>query len=378
MNECYDNKKIYFSLINKILISFYIKYYTELHLKLYYFYRFDFFLVFAKDSYTETDTWMATNLKKRGKNFFFVRTFMDRAIEEAMNDNNMQIKETDEAGNLTEEMKEFMDQEIENVKTYCRQKLKKSKHDDVPIYCISNRHKDRFEFSKLVLDIGEHLPEIQKDAITLSVNIFTEEVFKAKKKILKKKIKYFAGISGAAGAIPFPGVDLLIDIPLIVSTIKFFKQQFNIDYEKDPDGGFLKISLRKIRNKLRSNTENEEDQEILTNRIHFQISKNETEGLSDEFKEKLLYAKSLLHRIVEVSTISYVTAILARYVVVEVLEETTKIAAVATFGILAGVASLIGGTLSFGVTYHLLSSELDKIEKLANEAVKLKIEDMIK
>ena len=360
------------------MISFYIKYYTELHLKLYYFYRFDFFLVFAKDSYTETDTWMATNLKKRGKNFFFVRTFMDRAIEEAMNDNNMQINETDEAGNLTEEMKEFMDQEIENVKTYCRQKLKKSKHDDVPIYCISNRHKDRFEFSKLVLDIGEHLPEIQKDAITLSVNIFTEEVFKAKKKILKKKIKYFAGISGAAGAIPFPGVDLLIDIPLIVSTIKFFKQQFNIDYEKGTDGGFLKTSLREIRNKLRSNTENEEDQEILTNRIHFQISKNETEGLSDEFKEKLLSAKSLLRRIVEVSTISYVTAILARYVVVEVLEETTKIAAVATFGILAGVASLIGGTLSFGVTYHLLSSELDKIEKLANEAVKLKIEDMIK
>ena len=321
---------------------------------------------------------MATNLKKRGKKFFFVRTFMDRAIEEAMFDNNMQIRETDEAGKLTEEMKEFMNQEMEKVKAYCREELKKRNHDDVPIYCISNRHKDRFEFSKLIVDIGENLPEIQKDALTLSTNIFTEEVFKAKKKILKKKIMCVAGISGAAGAIPVPGIDLIIDIPLILSTIKFFKQQFNIDYEKDPHGGFFKKSLKKIRNKFRSNTENAEDQEILTDKLHFQISENETEGLSDESKRNIFDANSLLHRIVQLDTRKYVTALLLRYAVAGALEETTKIAAVATLGIFAGVASLIGGALSFGVTYHLLSSELDKIEKLANEAVKLKIEDMIK
>ena len=303
---------------------------------------------------------------------------MDTAIEEAIFDKNIQIKTQDEAGNLTTEMQAFMNQEMENIRAYCRQGLKVSGHDDVPIYCISNRQKDRFEFSKLVLDVASHLPDIQKDALTLSVNIFTEEVFQAKKKILKKKIKYYAAISGVAGAIPVPGVDLLVDIPLILSKIKFFKQQFNIDFEEDSNGNFLKKSFKRILDNFRPNNENDEDQEILTERKYLVIPENEGEGASDESKKKLFKVKSLLHGIVEVGTLSYVTTILARYVVVEALEETTKIAAVATFGILAGVASLIGGALSFGVTYHLLSSELDKIEKFANEAAKLKIEDMMK
>ena len=347
-------------------------------MKTYYFYRYDFFLIFGKDSYTDADISIATNLKKRGKNFFFVRTFMDTAIEEAMFDKNIKIKKEDEAGNLTREMQAFMNQEMEIIRGYCRKGLEASGHDDVPIYCISNRQKDRFEFSKLVLDIASHLSEIQKDAFTLSANIFTEEVFKAKKKILKKKIKYYAAISGAAGAIPLPGVDLLIDIPLILSKIKFFKQQFNIDYEEDPNGGIFKKSFKKIFNKFKPNTENEEDHEIVREKKYFVIAENKTGEVLDESTTNSFTAKSLLRRIVEVGTVSYVTTILARYVVVEALEETTKVAAVASFGILAGVASLIGGTLSFGVTYHLLSSELDKIEKLAIEAAKLKIEDMMK
>ena len=59
------------------------------------------------------------------------------------------------------------------------------------------------------------------------------------------------------------------------------------------------------------------------------------------------------------------------------MEQVTKVAALATLGILTAVASAIGGTVSFALTYRLLSTELDKIEKLANEAVKSKIEMML-
>lgn len=191
----------------------------------YRFFRYDFFLIFSKDSFTELDTWLATKLKETGKQFFFVLTFMDIAVKDAMYDKNVKIRKKDDAGNLTSEMKAFMDQEIEETRDYCRESLKFSNNDDVPIYCISNRFRESYEFPKLLLDIASHLPEIQNQALALSANFFTEEYFKAKKNILKKKIKYYAAISGLAGAIPIPGLDLLINIPLIMNKLKFFKQQ---------------------------------------------------------------------------------------------------------------------------------------------------------
>ena len=358
--------------------------------KLYHFYRFDFFLIFSKDSFTEIDTWLATKLKEKGKKFFFVRTFMDNAVREAMYDNNIHLTEKDEAGNLTNEMKEFMKNEMEEVRAYCRRGLECSKNSDVPIYCISNHFSDRFEFSKLILDMASHLPEIQKQALTLSTSIYTEEIFRAKKRILKKKIKYYAALSGLAGAVPVPGVDLVVDIPLIMSVLKSFKQQFDIDYEKDPDGGFFKKRYKNICGKFKNSTENKEGQNMMADLQFCDISGNVTEGVSTEsedtsteedvkgIKKEISGVLSLLGRIAEIGTKSYVTTILGRWVATEVVEETAKVAAVATLGIALAVTSVIGGTISFASTYYLLSAELDKIEELANEVAKVKVEKMIR
>lgn len=312
--------------------------------KFYRFFRYDFFLIFSKDSFTELDTWLATKLKETGKQFFFVRTFMDIAVKDAMYDKNVKIRKKDDAGNLTSEMKAFMDQEIEETRDYCREKLTFSNNDDVPIYCISNRFRDSYEFPKLLLDIASHLPEIQHQALVLSANFFTEEYFKAKKNILKKKIKYYAAISGLAGAISIPGLDLFINIPLIMNRLKFFKQQFNIDYEEDSDGD---------------------------------VYKNHKKMFFTGSEEQIKKVRGILSQITAVGTASSLTAILVKWGVTEAVEQVTKVAAFVTFGILAAVASAIGGTVSFALTYHLLSTELDKIEKLANEAVKSKIEMML-
>ena len=310
----------------------------------YRFFRYDFFLIFLKDSFTELDTWLATKLKEKGKQFFFVRTFMDIAVKDAMYDKNVKIREIDDAGNLTSEMKAFMDQEIEETRDYCRECLTCSNNDDVPIYCISNRFRESYEFPKLLLDVASHLPEIQNQALVLSADFFTEEYFKAKKNILKKKIKYYAAITGLAGAIPIPGVELLIDIPLIMITLKFFKQQFSIDYEEDSDGDVYKKHKK----------------------IFFTGS-----------EEQIRKARRILSQITAVGTASSISAIFLKSGVTEAVEQVTKVAALATLGILTAVASAIGGTVSFALTYRLLSTELDKIEKLANEAVKSKIEMML-
>ena len=72
------------------------------------------------------------------------------------------------------------------------------------------------------------------------------------------------------------------------------------------------------------------------------------------------------------------TAILVRWASTELLDQTTKLAGIATLGIGLAAASLIGGALSFVATYHLLLTELNKIEELANEVTKLKIKKLIR
>lgn len=308
--------------------------------------RFDFLLIFSRDSFTETDTWLASELAKKDKQFFFVRTFMDYSVKQAVGDRNIQITEIDEVGNLTDEMKAFMDQETEEIRAYCRTQLEFSGNENVPIYFISNKFPDRFEFSNLILDMAANLPEIQKQAFTLSTNILTEEIFRAKKNMLKKDIKYYAALSGLAGVIPVPGADLIVDVPLIMKTLKFFKKQFDLDYEEDADGFFITSGSTGVCYRL----------------------------IQSVLNDKVI---SLVKEVTRIGTKAYVNDILLKWAGSEAIEQITKIASILTLGIATAAASIIGGTLSFGSTYWLLSNELSKIEKLANEAAKLRIQNML-
>ena len=290
---------------------------------------------------------MAKKLNEKGKEFFFVRTFMDTAVADKIFDNGIEIKGEDEDGNLTDEMKAFMDEEMEETKAYCRENLKCSGVDTALIYCVSNRFPDRFEFSNLILDVSLHLSEIQRQALTYSTNIITDKIFSAKKKILQGQIKYYASLSGIAGLIPIPGVDIIVDVSLIMGVLKSYKQQFHIDYEQDEDGVFYRNGLP------------------ISMEINFIRNKEKEGGLS------------LLRDIANIGKQSYVIALIAEMSGSQAIEQTTKFLATISFGIFAGFASAIGGVVSYTSTYYMLLTELDKIEKLANEAMKLKIQELL-
>lgn len=107
---------------------------------------------------------------------------MDTAVADKMFDNGIEIKGEDEDGNLTDEMKAFMDEEMEETKAYCRENLKCSGVDTALIYCVSNRFPDRFEFSNLILDVSLHLSEIQRQALTYSTNTSVQRNLQCKEK----------------------------------------------------------------------------------------------------------------------------------------------------------------------------------------------------
>lgn len=243
---------------------------------------------------------------------------MDRALEEEQKDNDVIIKEKDEEGELTKEMETFM----RGIREYCVKGLQFSNNEKVQIYLISNWYTEKFEFSKLVLAMSKHFTDIQREAFLFSTNMGTEEIYKAKKEIIRKRIFYVALGSGVAGAVPIPGSGLLVDIPLIMREIQFYKTQFNLD------AADLKIN------------------------------------------EKL---KGILKSIPEIGTKSYVLSLVTKTLASEVVEETSKVLSWVTLG----VTSLLAGAASFGSTYYILTRELDKIADLSKQILNLRLESLM-
>ena len=286
-------------------------------------FRFDFFLILSKDSSSPLDSWLVRELCKRGKKFFYIRTFMDRALEEEQRVNITIIKEKDEKGKNTREMEIFM----RGVREDCVKELRISNFQDVPIYLVSSWYPERFEFAELLLAMSNQFSAIQREVFLFSTKMYTEEILKGKKEILQKRIFYAALGSGVAGAIPIPGSGTLADVPLIMKEIGFFKEQFQLDCH--------------------------------------------TLDINCENNKKL---GGLLDLIDSVGTKSYVLKIVSETVASQVVAETSKMFSWATIGVTLAFA----GATSFGSTYYILTRELDKIVDISNEILNLKIEEMMK
>ena len=243
---------------------------------------------------------------------------MDRALEEEQRDNDVIIKEKNEEGELTEEMETFM----RGIREYCVKGLQFSNNEKVEIYLVSNWYPEKFEFSKLVLAISNHCSDIQREAFLFSTNMATEEIYKAKKEILRKRIIHVALGSGVAGAVPIPGSGLLVDIPLIMGEIQFYKVQFNLDAS-----------------------------DLKTN-------------------EKLA---GILKSLPEIGSKAYVLSLVTKSLASEVMEETSKVLSWVTLGL----TSVLAGAASFGSTYYILTKELDKIADLSKKILNLRLESMM-
>ena len=277
-------------------------------------------LILSKDSFSELDSWLANELGRAEKGYFFVRTFIDRALEEQEVDKRISIKEKDSNGNPSKEMKKFMS----DMRNYCAEGLQFTNQTQIPIYLVSNWYPERFEFPELVLSISKRLPTMQKEALLLSTRLCTEKICNAKKEILKKRAFFVALLSGAVGAMPIPGSGLLVDVPLVINEVKFYKEQFNLDATNLNNGG------QKLEN----------------------------------FKEIMA----------SVGTKPYVIGLLAKSAIFDAVQITAQ----ALSWVSSGITSALSAAASFGSTYYILITEIDKIADLSKTYLDLKVEAMMR
>ena len=261
------------------------------------------------------------NSEKVEKNFFFVRTFMDETVRGAMRNKNVEFKANDEHGNSTKELEVFENQVMQDVKAYCHKKLDASQNGDAKVYLISNHFPEKFEFTKLILELQNHLPDIQKETLIFSTKSFFLENIKEKKSLLQKRIKNIATLSGLPGTNPIPLLNFSANIPLIMGELNFYKEQFQIDNE---------------------------------NYSHGNISKK-------------AYNKQVLACMAQFGTQSLVATALEKFANISPVKEAVK--TIIDEYTPTAVSAAIGGALSFVTTYCFLSIELDNLEKLAEEAL---------
>lgn len=103
-----------------------------------------------------------------------------------------------------------------------------------PVYLISGclNMIDRWDFEKLQLAITTELPDIKKNALTLSLQGYTTELIQRKYSLMEERIVYYAALSALGAVIPVGGVSIAVDTSLLLVMVREFADGFMLSADQ--------------------------------------------------------------------------------------------------------------------------------------------------
>ncbi len=194
--------------------------------------QFDFFLIFGSNRFTKNDLWLAKEVKKQRKKFYFIRTKIDQDLKNDRDDHPADHNETALLGQMKDDC------------------LKKLEHGGLgkgnPVFLISGKlvNVTRWDFPPLQKMLIENIPALKREALTLSLQCTSIDMIEKKVEALKKRIWFVATASAAGGAIPIPGFSAALDMGLIIGEVEEYKRQLGLD-DKTLDGLSTKYNIPK-------------------------------------------------------------------------------------------------------------------------------------
>ncbi|XP_051960602.1 interferon-inducible GTPase 5-like isoform X1 [Xyrauchen texanus] len=198
------------------------KFKADEYLKLVQFERYDFFIIIASDRFRECHADLVKEIKRRKKNFYFVRSKIDSSIDGAKRRKNFDEKKT-----------------LDIIREDCVNGLREIGVEDPVVFLISGRDLNKYDFNSLHERMETELPQHKRHVLMLTVPNITTEITERKKKYLEKNISSVALLSAGAAALPLPGLSVAVDIALLVNEIQKYKTAFGLDKES-----LKKISVR--------------------------------------------------------------------------------------------------------------------------------------
>jgi len=173
---------------------------------------YDFFIIITATRFTENDAWLATELSKRNKNFYFVRTKIDQDVFTATTHRKKSVNET-----------------VEKIRADTQKKIQELDQSlPLTVFLVNNYNTREYDFGKLTEKISEDLPSLRRDAFVLSLSTITSNVLKEKKRVLQKRI-YLVAAGSAIAAAAFPGAGTAYHLLLLKCEITFYRKQLGTD-----------------------------------------------------------------------------------------------------------------------------------------------------
>ncbi|XP_072361101.1 interferon-inducible GTPase 5-like [Scyliorhinus torazame] len=202
---------------------------TENYSKEMQFNKYDLFIIISACRFSENDVKLTKEIKRLGKNFYFIRTKIDNDLR-SMRKRGRKFNE---------------EEELEKIRNYCVRSLQKAGIPSPHVFLISNFDLNLYDFDLLSKTLDVDLPNIKRSIYTLALPNLNLEIVERKREELREQVWMMATLSGAVGAVPVPGVSLACDIGIVLKGIVHFRKCLGLD----------DASLQRLANEVRKPVE---------------------------------------------------------------------------------------------------------------------------
>ena len=182
--------------------------------------NYDAFFMVIKDVYHNDTEFIRKKIVEKKRPFSIVRTHADMTAGEFYNSNELRIA-TEKY--VCEKVRQGLKDQLTALKVNA---------DEIPIYVVSNKNTDRFDFPKIRDDLSRNLPKVKAQQFLLCVTSFDPKMIDAKYKELNILKWGCAVASGTGGLIPIPGPNIAADIGVVVATTVNFLSSFGLSKER--------------------------------------------------------------------------------------------------------------------------------------------------
>ena len=176
--------------------------------------KYDFFVIISCTRFTEEDIWLAKEVQRLGKAFFFVHSKVDADIENDERDN--------PTSHLPEEVKR-------TIRKDCKDKLSAKGFHHPEVFLISNHFKNEYDFPGMNEKFIKCLPAAKQEAWRLSIKDLSVAAIREKRKVLQGRLWLAATASAGAAALPVPGLDIAVDLAILSKYQSDYMAYFSLD-----------------------------------------------------------------------------------------------------------------------------------------------------
>uniref|UniRef100_A0A8C1NC93 Interferon-inducible GTPase 5-like n=1 Tax=Cyprinus carpio TaxID=7962 RepID=A0A8C1NC93_CYPCA len=160
---------------------------------------YDLFIIISSERFKENDVFLAKEIQKKQKRFYFVRTKIDNDMR-----------------SVAKTRRNFDEQQVLcTIREDCHRNVKELGNPKV--FLISSYDLGKYDFHDLVDSLESDLSEYKRFALVQSLPVCSLAMLEKKKKVLEKFI-WLAALGSSLGAvIPFPFLSLAIDKMVLVT-----------------------------------------------------------------------------------------------------------------------------------------------------------------